>query len=62
MKTLTKERLEDLYYSKPNKAVCNDLGITNVTLIRYLDKLGIPRKGMGNRTNGEKRSKYKLSK
>lgn len=45
--TLTKEQLEKLYYSNLNKDVCNELGITNSTLISYLKKFGIKQKGLG---------------
>jgi hypothetical protein len=44
---LTKEYLENLYYSKLNKDVCKELGITNSTLISYLKKFGIKQKGLG---------------
>tara|TARA_S200002703_G_scaffold96071_2_gene83037 strand:- start:65 stop:241 length:177 start_codon:yes stop_codon:yes gene_type:complete len=46
---ISKEKLKELYYSQDNKQTCEYLGITNATLITYLKKLGIPRKGKGNR-------------
>tara|TARA_R110002012_G_scaffold296022_1_gene492923 strand:+ start:219 stop:395 length:177 start_codon:yes stop_codon:yes gene_type:complete len=46
---ITKEELKEIYYSQENKKTCEYLGITNATLITYLKKLGIPRKGKGNR-------------
>ena len=45
--TLTKEYLEKLYYSKLNKDVCKQLGITNSTLVSYIKKFGIKQKGLG---------------
>ncbi len=46
---ISKEKLKEKYYSQENKRTCEDLGITNATLINYLKKLEIPRKGKGNR-------------
>ena len=51
---ISKEKLKELYYSQDNKQTCEELGITNATLISYLKKLEIPRKGKGNRTSKAK--------
>lgn len=44
---ITKEKLQELYSTKKNKEICELLGITNKTLVKYLIKLGIPLKGKG---------------
>lgn len=48
-KEITKEELQELYFTKPNKEICRSLNITNATLVSYLKKFGIPLKGKGNR-------------
>ncbi len=48
MVDISKERLEKLYRENTNKKVCQILGITVPTLLKYLDACGIERKGMGN--------------
>lgn len=52
---ITKEQLQKLYDENLSKEVCKMLGITNTTLVRYLDQFGIQRKGRG----GSKK-KYQL--
>ena len=49
LKDLTKPQLENLYSSKENKEICRELGITNMTLVSYLDFFKISKKGRGNR-------------
>ena len=49
LKDLTKPQLENLYLSKDNKEICKELGITNMTLVSYLDFFKIAKKGRGNR-------------
>lgn len=51
---ISKEKLEKLYYSMPNKEVCKRLNVTNTTLIKYLRSVGIKTKGMGNRSTDYK--------
>lgn len=53
---ITKEELQELYYSMPNKDLCKKLDVTNVTLISMLKRNGIPLKGPGNRTE-----RYKIT-
>ena len=53
MKTLTKQYLEELYYTHKNEEVCKILKITKPTLMVYLKKLNIAPKGSGNRTKGK---------
>ena len=50
---ITKKELQELY-KLPNKKVCEKLGITEPTLVSYLDKFGIKRKGKGNRPPKQK--------
>lgn len=47
--SVSKEKLQDFYYNHPNKVVCAFLKCSNQTLMKVLDKQGIPRKGKGNR-------------
>ena len=47
MKRISKEKLQDLYYNHTNEEVANMLGITKVTLIKYVRDAGIPMKGKG---------------
>jgi len=47
MKQLTKKEFSDLYYSKKNIEVCEILGISEPTLLKYLEESGIKKKGMG---------------
>jgi len=44
---MTSEDLEKLYYSKSNEEVAKDLEISIPTLLKRIDKAGIPRKGSG---------------
>lgn len=53
---ITKEKLQDLYYSMSNKDLCEKLDITNVTLVSMLKRNDIPLKGPGNRTE-----RYKIT-
>ena len=56
MVEITRDELEALYLSNTNKAVCEKLGISVNTLLKYLDQCGIERKGMGNpKGSGNKR-------
>lgn len=48
-KEITKEELQKLYSTKPNKEICKLLNVTNATLVSYLKKFEIPLKGKGNR-------------
>ena len=57
LKDLTKTQLETLYSSKENKEICKELGVTNMTLVSYLNFFKIPRKGRGNR---KAKSKFNL--
>ncbi|MDC7221590.1 MAG: hypothetical protein PQJ59_16770 [Spirochaetales bacterium] len=47
MKELTKQELEKLYYENTNDEVCRILGITKVTLVKYVKQAGIEPKGKG---------------
>lgn len=49
MKKITKERLENMYKTLPNKEVCEKLGISPPTLIRILKANGIELKGAAGR-------------
>lgn len=53
-KTITKKWLAKNYQVKKNKDICRELGITNSTLVRYLDFFDIKKKGRGNRRIGKK--------
>jgi hypothetical protein len=57
---LNKKELEQLYYAKTNAEVCEELGITNPTLISYLKKFGIKTKGLGYGARKERKTKIKL--
>ena len=46
---INKEKLRELYNSKPNRIVCEKLGISCPTLISLLNRCGIALKGKGNR-------------
>ncbi len=63
MKRLSKKELSDIYYNNTNKKACEILGISEVTLHRYCDKVGIARKGQGGgmttRNNGH--IKYEIT-
>lgn len=60
MKEITKEELEELYNSRPNKEVCEILGVTNPTLMNYLKHFGIKPKGMGNKKGRIKKIALKV--
>ena len=48
--SITKEELEKKYHSDMgNRALCEELGITNPTLLRLVKESGITLKGRGNR-------------
>tara|TARA_R110000868_G_scaffold270804_4_gene530261 strand:- start:376 stop:558 length:183 start_codon:yes stop_codon:yes gene_type:complete len=50
MKTkITKQELQELYLHNKNDFICRKLGISITTLLSYLDKFGIGKKGKGNR-------------
>lgn len=49
MKEIKKSELEKLYNEMTNKELAEDLGITTVTLIKYLQDAGIRMKGKGKR-------------
>lgn len=51
---LTKNQLEELYYSKKTREVCKELGVSLPTLIKYIKKLGISQKPKGNYDNSDK--------
>ena len=46
---ITKQELQELYLQNKNSFICKKLGISITTLISYLDKFGIEKKGKGNR-------------
>ncbi len=46
---ITKQELQELYLQNKNDFICKKLGISITTLLSYLDKFGIDRKGKGNR-------------
>ena len=46
---ITKQELQELYLQNENDFICEKLGISITTLLSYLDKFGIDRKGKGNR-------------
>ena len=45
--TITKIELQELYENNSNAYVCEKLGISVPTLLRYLRDAGIPLKGSG---------------
>jgi len=45
--TLTREELEQIYTQNTNKAAADRLGVSIVTLLKMIDKAGIPFKGKG---------------
>lgn len=49
MSELTKEKLEEMYQRMTNKELARELGISHVTLIRYLEDAGVKMKGKGNK-------------
>ncbi len=46
---ITREELREKYSSMKNDDLCDELGITRPTLVKYLNDVGIPLKGKGNR-------------
>jgi len=46
---ITKQELQAFYLQNKNSFICKKLGISITTLLSYLDKLGIEKKGKGNR-------------
>jgi hypothetical protein len=50
MLKITSRELEQLYLENSNKYVCEYLGITTSTLVRYLKRYNIGLKGKGNKT------------
>jgi len=51
---ITKSALEELYRANTNRTVCEQLGISELTLIRYLKDNGIALKGKGAMSKGTK--------
>ena len=51
---ITKSALEELYRANTNRTVCEQLGISELTLIRYLKDNGIALKGKGAMAKGTK--------
>ena len=49
---ITKAELERKYWSMTNRELCAELNITPVTLMVYIDRAGIKRKGKGGRIDG----------
>lgn len=49
---ITKNELEKLYRENTNDKVCETLGMSKATLIKYLNEAGIELKGKGNPTQG----------
>lgn len=58
--TITREELKDLYENNTNEFVCTKLGISEPTLLRYLDKCKISRKGKGGGMVQESNTKVKI--
>ena len=54
MVSMTIKELTELYYDNSNKEVCEQLGITNPTLMSILREHRIPMKGSGNRKKRRK--------
>ena len=48
---IKKSELKKMYLSMSNKDLCEKLGVTLPTLMKYLKLAGIKKKGSGNRTN-----------
>ena len=44
---ITKKELSELYYNNTNGFVCNKLGVTEVTLLKYVKRAGLDLKGKG---------------
>lgn len=44
---ITKEELEKKYNAMTNDELCEELGVSKVTLIKYINDLGITPKGKG---------------
>jgi len=44
---LTKEELKKMYFSMTNVELCQKLGISKVTLVKYIKDAGITPKGKG---------------
>jgi predicted site-specific integrase-resolvase len=42
---ITDEELRNTYYNNSNKECCKQLGVSLPTLLKYLEKAGIPQKG-----------------
>lgn len=53
MKSITKDKLETMYYSMPNKEVCKKLGISNGTLQKILKENGIKLKEPSERVSAK---------
>jgi len=49
MSKITKEKLEEMYYSMSGADLCKKLGVSYPTMISLIDEAGIKRKGRGNR-------------
>jgi hypothetical protein len=59
MHKLTKKELESIYYENTNDRACEILGVTKVTLLKYIRLAGIKTKGKGNPT-GENARKIEI--
>jgi predicted DNA-binding protein (UPF0251 family) len=44
---ISKKELEDLYWNNTNEYAAEKLGVSQVTLLRYIDEAGIEHKGKG---------------
>lgn len=51
---MTKKELAAMYYSKTNKELASELGVSTQTLLSTLKKLDIPQKGKGKGQNKAK--------
>jgi len=47
MENISREELEELYNNNTNEYVCNKLGISHVTLIKFIQDSGIKKKEKG---------------
>lgn len=54
---LTKQKLKELYENNTNSELCKILGVSNVTMLKYLKDAGIQLKGKG---GGFAKSKIKV--
>ena len=53
MKTITKDKLMNMYYSLPNEEICKKLNISRGTLNKIIKENNIPLKGPANRVSAK---------